>query len=121
MRAVRIRNVVVLSMRRVLPVAGLLGLLLTTPTLADDPTFAIALKNNQFLPSEVQIPAGVKVKLVVRNDNQTASEFESNQFHREKVVGPGQEITVFVGPLDPGSYEFFDDFHPQTRGHLIVK
>jgi hypothetical protein len=28
---------------------------------------------------------------------------------------------VFVGPLDPGSYEFFDDFHNDTRGHLIAK
>jgi len=110
-----------LSMRRVLPVAGLLGLLLATPALADVPSFSISLKNNQFMPSEVQIPAGAKVKLVVRNENQTASEFESNQLHREKVVGPGQEIIVFVGPLDPGSYEFFDDFHPQTRGHLVVK
>ena len=91
------------------------------PALADDPSFPILLKNNQFVPSEVQIPARVKVKLVVRNENPTASEFESTQFHREKVVPPGQEITVFVGPLDPGSYEFFDDFHPETRGHLIVK
>jgi len=57
----------------------------------------------------------------VHNDNQTPSEFESTQFHREKIVPPGQEITVFVGPLDPGSYEFFDDFHPETRGHLVVK
>ena len=89
--------------------------------LADDPSFLIMLKNNQFVPSEVQIPAGVKVKLVVHNDNTTPSEFESTQFHREKVVPPGQEITVFVGPLDPGSYEFFDDFHPETRGHLEVK
>jgi hypothetical protein len=32
-----------------------------------------------------------------------------------------QEIAVFVGPLDPGSYEFFDDFHLETRGHLVVK
>ena len=63
--------------------------------LADDPNFAITLKNNQFVPSEVQIPAGVKVKLVVRNENPTTSEFESNQFHREKVVTPGQEITRF--------------------------
>ncbi len=91
------------------------------PALADDPSFSIVLKNNQFVPSEVQIPAGVKVKLVVRNDNPTASEFESTQFHREKLVTPGQEITVFVGPLDPGSYEFFDDLHPETRGHLVVK
>ena len=93
----------------------------SAPALADDPTVSIVLKNNQFVPSEVPIPAGVKVKLIVRNDNATASEFESIQFHREKVVAPGQEITVFVGPLDPGSYEFYDDFHPETRGHLVVK
>ena len=95
--------------------------LATASALADDPALSILMKNNQFVPSEVQIPAGVKVKLVVRNENSTASEFESTEFHREKVVPPGQEITVFVGPLDPGSYEFFDDFHPQTRGHLVVK
>jgi high-affinity iron transporter len=91
------------------------------PARADDPSFSIVLKNNQFVPSEVQIPAGVKVKLVVRNDNPTASEFESTQLHREKLVTPGQEITVFVGPLDSGSYEFFDDLHPENRGHLVVK
>jgi plastocyanin len=99
----------------------LLVLAAAAPALADDPSFSIVLKNNQFVPSEVEIPAGVKVKLVVRNENSTASEFESIQFHREKIVGPGQEITVFVGPFDPGSYEFFDDFHPETRGHLVVK
>jgi len=108
-------------MRRIAWVAALLALAAAAPALADDPSFAIALKDNQFVPSELQIPSGVKVKLIVRNENPITSEFESNQFHREKVVTPGQEITVFVGPLDPGSYEFFDDFHPQTRGHLVVK
>ena len=120
-RIVRICTLQVLSMCRVLAIAAVLSLGLTMLALADDPTFQITMKNNQFVPSDVQIQAGTKVKLVVRNDNQTTSEFESNQFHREKVVGPGQEITVYVGPLAPGSYEFFDDFHPQTRGHLIVK
>jgi plastocyanin len=100
---------------------GFFVLAFAAPALADDPSFSILLKNNQFVPSEVQIPAGVKVKLIVRNENPTTSEFESTQFHREKVVTPGQEIIVFVGPLDPGSYEFFDDFHPETRGHLVVK
>jgi plastocyanin len=98
-----------------------LALIVAASAMADDPSFAILMKNNQFIPSEVPIPAGAKVKLVVRNENSTPSEFESIQFHREKVVPPGQEITVFVGPLDPGSYEFFDDFHPETRGHLVVK
>ena len=108
-------------MRHVFAVAPLLALAWARPVCADDPSFPISLKNNQFVPSEVNTPAGVKVKLIVHNENQTMSEFESYQLHREKVVAPGQEITVFVGPLDPGSYEFFDDFHPQTRGHLIVK
>jgi plastocyanin len=108
-------------MRHLLPIAAVVSLACASPSLADNPTFSILMKNNQFIPSEVQIPAGVKVKLIVRNENQATSEFESNQFHREKVVTPGQQITVFVGPLDPGSYEFFDDFHPQTRGHLVVK
>jgi hypothetical protein len=98
-----------------------IALAVAVPALADMPSVTIVLKNHQFVPNEVSIPSGVKVKLVVRNDNPTPSEFESSQFHREKVVGPGRQITVLVGPLDPGSYEFFDDFHPQTRGHLIVK
>ena len=108
-------------MRNVVLAAAFIAVATAAPVLADVPSFSILMKANQFVPSEVQIPAGAKVKLVVRNDNQTPSEFESNQLHREKVVGPGQEITVFVGPLDPGNYEFFDDFHPQTRGHLIAK
>ena len=109
-------------MRGVISLASLLAFVaVAAPAFADDPSFSISLKNQQFVPSDLTIPAGVKVKLVVRNDNPTASEFESNQLHREKVVAPGREISVFVGPLDPGTYEFFDDFHPQTRGHLIVK
>ncbi len=109
-------------MRRLLPfAAAAAAFAFAIPVKADPPSVALALQNNQFVPSEVHIPAGVKVKLVVRNDNPTASEFESSQLHREKVVPPGREVTVFVGPLDPGRYEFFDDFHRQTRGHLIVK
>jgi len=91
------------------------------PVLADDPVVTITLKDHQFVPSEVPVPAGVKVKLLVKNEQQVNAEFESNSLHREKIVNPGGEITVFVGPLDPGSYEFFDDFHSATRGHLIAK
>jgi hypothetical protein len=100
---------------------GLFLLACAATALAEDPSFSIVLKNNQFVPNEVQIPAGAKVRLIIHNENPTPSEFESTQLHREKVVTPGQEITVFVGPLNPGSYEFFDDFHPETRGHLVVK
>jgi plastocyanin len=101
--------------------AVLFVLLIAGPAWADDAGIVIAIKDHQFVPSTVEIPAGTKVKITVRNQDQTTSEFESHDFHREKVVQPGGEITVFVGPLDRGSYEFFDDFHPSTRGHLIAK
>ncbi len=101
--------------------AALLALGIVLPAHADDGDIVIAIKDGKFVPSEVPIPAGQKVKLIVRNQDTTMSEFESTDFHREKTVSPGGEITVFVGPLDAGSYEFFDDFHPEDRGHLVAK
>ncbi len=94
---------------------------MAVPAVADDGDIVIIIKGGKFEPSEVPAPAGKKLKIIVRNQDATTSEFESSDFHREKVVQPGGEITVFVGPLDPGSYEFFDDFHPEDRGHLVVK
>ncbi|HEV2300345.1 MAG TPA: cupredoxin domain-containing protein [Stellaceae bacterium] len=91
------------------------------PALADTPEIAIAIKGQQFVPSEVEVPAGAKIRLAVRNEDTVPAEFESTELHREQVVIGGQQITIFVGPLDPGSYEFFNDFHPQSRGRLIAK
>ena len=108
-------------MRRLAWAVALVAIAAAAPARADLPSFAIALQNNQFVPGEIMIPAGVKVELVVSNANPVPSEFESTQLHREQVVTAGQKITVYIGPLDPGTYEFFDDFHPTTRGHLIVK
>lgn len=101
--------------------AVLLAAVLAAPARADDPAVVITIKNHQFVPATVEIPAGTKVKITVRNEGDTASEFESADFHREKVVQPGHEITISVGPLGAGSYEFFDDFHRETRGHLVAK
>ncbi|SPE21342.1 conserved exported hypothetical protein [Burkholderiales bacterium] len=99
----------------------LFALALVGPVHAAELQIVITIKDHQFAPSEVRAPAGQKLKLIVKNEDATTSEFESVDFHREKVVPSGREITVFVGPLDPGTYEFFDDFHPETRGHLVVK
>jgi plastocyanin len=98
-----------------------LALALATSAFADDPVVTITVKDHQFVPAEVPVPAGVKVKLLVKNEQQVNAEFESKSLHREKIVNAGGEITVLVGPLEPGNYEFFDDFHPDTRGHLVAK
>jgi plastocyanin len=88
---------------------------------AEDAGIVITIKDGKFAPSEVSVPSGTKLKLTVRNQDKSMSEFESTEFHREKTVAPGQEISLFVGPLNAGNYEFFDDFHPQNRGHLVAK
>jgi plastocyanin len=91
------------------------------PAQAQNPSFAISIQDNAFVPAELDVPAGQKIELHVTNKRASASEFESFPLRREKIVPPGEEVTVYVGPLRPGSYEFFDDFNPQTRGHLIAR
>lgn len=91
------------------------------PALAQTPPIPLALRNNQFVPAELPVPAGVKVELQVSNQQAVPAEFESTSLHREKVVAPGTTVSVFIGPLDAGRYEFFDDFHPATRGFVVAK
>jgi high-affinity iron transporter len=76
-------------------------------------------KQHRFYPDHLVVPAGQKFKLQVRNTDDTADEFESTDLNREKLVVPGGEITVFLGPLDAGSYKFFGDFHRDTAQGVI--
>lgn len=90
--------------------------------LATEPEFRLVLKDHRFTPSEVTVPAGQKVRLVVENQDATPEEFESYSLNREKIVPAGGTITLFVGPLKPGRYEFFGEFNAKTaRGWLVVQ
>jgi len=82
----------------------------------------LVIRSHKFEPAEITVPAGKKVKLVIDNQDATAEEFESYELNREKVVPPKGKITLFVGPLKPGRYPFFGDFHKDTaQGVLIAK
>lgn len=81
----------------------------------------LTIKNQNFQPKTLTIPAGRTVKIVVKNEDALPAEFESSDFNREKVIPGGTQIPVYVGPLTPGIYSFFNDFHPQSTGKLIVK
>lgn len=102
--------------------ASLLGGIAIIPVVAEDAPISLTIKDHRFDPEELQVPAGVKLKLLVKNLDGTPEEFESHTLHREKVVPGGGEITVFIGPLDPGTYDFFGDFNPTTaQGRIIAK
>jgi plastocyanin len=108
-------------MIRITAASLLLLVFSVVPTFAKTPQIAIMLRNHRFVPAEVTAPAGTRIELRVHNAQKTSAEFESSSLHREQVVTPGATIRVYVGPLSAGRYEFFDDFHPATRGHLVVK
>jgi hypothetical protein len=85
------------------------------------PEFHLLLQNHEFQPATLKVPANTKFKVLVTNHNPMPSEFESTDFNREKIVLPNSTITVFIGPLDKGTYKFYDDFHQATTGVLIVE
>jgi len=94
----------------------MIGSLLLVPSLsfAKKPTYTITIKNHQFSPKKLVIPANEKVKLIVDNQDPTAEEFESYDLNREKIVTGNNKITVFIGPLKPGEYKYFGEFHEDT-------
>ena len=108
-----------MSPSAVLFCALLLG---ATPASAQNEEFRLVIKDHKFEPTEVTVPAGKKVKLLIVNQDATAEEFESYELNREKVVPANADVTVFVGPLKPGRYPFFGDFHKDTaKGVLIAQ
>lgn len=92
----------------------------STALAQDTVTLSIVMQNHQFVPAELHAPAGKPIAIRVKNQNDIVSEFESSDLHFEKIVPVGNEATVYVHPLQPGRYNFYDDFHHATQGYLIV-
>lgn len=97
-------------------------------TLAFLPAFAVAadfevsliIKDHRFVPSEVKVPAGQKVKLLVDNQDATPEEFESHELNREKVIAGKSKATIFIGPLKAGSYPFIGEFNEATAKGVVI-
>lgn len=87
-----------------------------------EPEIQLVLKDHRFVPAEVSAPKGQKIRLVIENQDATPEEFESYALNREKIVPAGGKVVVYVGPLQPGRYEFFGEFNAKTaRGWLVVQ
>jgi len=87
-----------------------------------DRRFVLVIKDHKFNPAELDVPANTKFELLVVNEDSTPEEFESHELNREKIVTGGGMITVNIGPLKPGRYPFFGEFHMDTaQGALIAK
>lgn len=92
------------------------------PAIADDAVqLSITMKDHAFDPAELHAPPGKTIAIRVKNLNNIVSEFESSDLHFEKIVPVGGEGVVYVRPQQPGRYNFFDDFHHETQGFLVVQ
>ena len=86
------------------------------------PTAELTLHNGTLTPSNVEVPANTRFKLVLHNTGNSPAEFESKRLRQEKVLSPGVTSFVVIYPLKPGEYEFIDEFHlPQAKGMIIAK
>ena len=66
--------------------------------------------------------ADTRFKIEIENEGSDPVEFESTELHVEKVLAGGAKSYVVINGLKPGTYTFFDDFHPDTgRVHVVVR
>ena len=88
---------------------------------ADEPAATLLIDHQKFSPSQLSVAAGIKTKIVIRNQDTMPIEFESYDLSREIVVPRHGEVTIYIGPLESGSYQFFNDFDHDMQGSVIVK
>ena len=102
------------------PGLGLSALItLIAPGAMADP-LVLDLTGHKFTPGELTVPANQKFQIKVTNHDDTPAEFESHDLKVEKIVVPGGTVTVTAGPLKPGTYQFFDDYHPDDANGAVT-
>lgn len=85
---------------------------------ADD--FTLTIKDHKFSPAELTVPANKRVTITVVNADATPEEFESDELKVEKIIAGNSKAIVRVGPLKPGRYGFFGEFHEDTAKGAVI-
>lgn len=95
------------------------ALLLPALALADQ-DISLVLENHRFVPAEVRVAAGQRIRIVVDNRDATPEEFESQSLRAEKVIPGKSKGMVMVGPLKPGQYSFYGEFNEKTAQGVLI-
>ena len=86
------------------------------------PVFSIKALGGMLEPGVIEVPADTRFKIEIENEGIDPVEFESTELHIEKVLASGAKSYVVINGLKPGTYTFFDDFHPNTgKVQIVVK
>src|SRR3974377_2225426 len=93
-----------LIIRRIVCVACLLELPAAAALAGTEPEYVIRIQDHRFVPAELHIPNGIKVRIILINEQESAEEFDSHSLNREKHVPAKSQVTIFIGPLAHGRY-----------------
>ncbi len=89
---------------------------------ADDmPVIKVEMRDGVILPAVIEVPANTRFKLEIANTGQSPAEFESADLKREKALAAGSTSAIVFRTLDPGTYQVFDDFHPDAKATLVAR
>lgn len=100
--------------------ALLTSCLIGAPAFSAEKELILVIKDHQFTPSELRVPAGQKVKIIIDNQDATPEEFESHDLNREKVIAAKSKASLFIGPLKAGRYTFVGEFHEATAKGVVI-
>lgn len=100
--------------------AFIIGAFLPPLAQAADSEVVLIIKNHQFVPAEIKVPANQRIQLNVHNQDSTPEEFESHSLNREKLIPAGAKAVVYIGPLKQGRYDFFGEFNPTSAKGVVV-
>jgi hypothetical protein len=110
--------------RPALPLIVLALALLPASTLGaraeEEPLFRIEFNDGKVTPQRLEVPAKTRFRLELHNLGKEPAEFESKELRKEKVLAPGASSILVIRTLDPGEYDFFDDFHLDTPPAVLV-
>ncbi|MFA7269419.1 MAG: cupredoxin domain-containing protein [Sterolibacterium sp.] len=87
---------------------------------AELPTYDVVAKGGRLSPERIEVPAGKRIKIAIRNEGPGPIEFESSSMRIEKVLASGGASFVVLPPLKPGAYSFIDEFHPETGTMQLI-
>ncbi|MHC5307831.1 cupredoxin domain-containing protein [Bartonella sp. LJL80] len=82
--------------------------------------YDVTIKDGVFDPPSIEVAAGQRFKISVKNIGTGPAEFENLSLRVEKVMGPGVQSFVVIHPLKTGTYHFIDEFHMDMAGFEIV-
>ena len=86
------------------------------------PVYRLVARDGTFEPKTIEVAANRRFKIEISNEGRGPIEFESRDLKQEKVLAAGARSSVVINGMKPGTYVFFDDYHPDSsKGQIVAK